>query len=366
MKVHTFFYFIFLIFCTTAFCYSEDLSPKQISSDLSNSISESKVAEYANKEDNSNDNKKSSTDFHFSFSPLFDFKYGTIREYVFLNNCTYSNDKLSELDWDLKPMVQLGVNANGGWKGILLSGYIEGAVPNRSGTMADSDWFNVKTSDLANYQYKTHYSESDNYVDSCMNCGVRLGYNFTLPFSIELYPFGAFDYEYINFMSKDGTNWYGLPTTSGGHTYYSPYTDESNRTSETMDGKNVGYTRYSYFTWIGLQAAYTLKNKFKFDASFQTAPYVYCQSMDEHYLTGSTYIDVTSGTFCAFKYATSASYIFNKRYSLNLAVSYFTLNTIRGNSYQKYGSSYVRLTSTDGGADENYFCASIYLKASLL
>lgn len=306
------------------------------------------------------------SDFHFSFSPMLDFKYGTAREYVFYNNCTYSNDKLSELDWDIKPMVQIGVNANGGWKGILLSGYIEGAVPNKSGTMADSDWLNVQTSNLDNYQYKTHYSESDNYVDSCMNCGVRLGYTFTLPFSIELYPFGAFDYEHIGFVAKDGTYWYGSQITSGGHTYYTPYTDKNNQTSDSMDGKNVGYTRYSYFTWIGLQAAYTLKNKFKFDASFQAAPYVYCQSQDEHYLKGATYVDVTSGTFCAFKYATSAAYIFNKRYSLNLAVSYFTLNTLRGDSYQKYGSSYVHLTSTDAGADENYFCAGISLKVSLL
>lgn len=328
-------------------------------------IPKSKVTEYSNKENNSNDNKKASTDFHFSVEPVVSFRTGTIGEYVFLKNSSYSSNKLSELDWDMKPIFAVGIRANGGWKGIGVTGYVSGAVSSKCGTMADSDWLNVQYSELSNYQYKTNYSESDNYVDSCINAGVQAGYTFNLPYHFSITPFAAFDFEHIAFTAKGGNAWYGTQSNS---TYYYPYNDASHQYTYNWDDdeKVIGYERYTYIPWIGLSAGYKFDFGLSLSASFQTAPYVYCESQDDHYLTGNVYVDACSDNFCAFKYAFSASYRINRWNTVNLDISYFLLNTITGKSYQKVNNTYVLLSEQDGGADEQYFSAGLSWKITIL
>ena len=104
-------------------------------------------------------------DWNLSVEPLFGCKIGELGEYVYQQNCRYSDNKLSELNWDIKPAVYLGAKIAGGWKGIGLSTYVTGAIPKRSGIVMDSDWLNKQYANAENYLYKTNYSESDNYSD---------------------------------------------------------------------------------------------------------------------------------------------------------------------------------------------------------
>lgn len=41
-------------------------------------------------------------DFHFSLEPKIGMKRGQINEFVFLKNSFYDDDKLSELNWEIK------------------------------------------------------------------------------------------------------------------------------------------------------------------------------------------------------------------------------------------------------------------------
>ena len=57
-------------------------------------------------------------DFSLYVEPLCGMKWGQINEYVFYNNSYFSRDKLSELNWEIKPEKYLGAKISGGWKNV--------------------------------------------------------------------------------------------------------------------------------------------------------------------------------------------------------------------------------------------------------
>jgi len=298
--------------------------------------------------------------WQFSLEPLFGIKSGTIGEYVFLKDSSYSSNKLSYLEWELKPRITAGTRINAGWNRIRGSVYITGTVPGNSGIMKDSDWLNSDCTNAAAYQYKTNYSESDNILKSNINTGIQAGYSFALSQKIDIFPFAAFDFEYLQFDAGEGTYWYGNDRASNSGSSadglsgpYYPSSDTEHRTVRTMTGKVIRYTQYSSYTWLGVATIIRLPRKCNLTVTIQGSPFVYCQAQDDHYLTGKTYVDVMSGFFSAYRAAAALSYPVTERSQIILSGEYFLLNTITGKSYET-DSGTVLLSSQQGGTDEQY------------
>lgn len=309
--------------------------------------------------------------FSLSVEPLFGMKYGQIDEYVFLKNPNYSDDKVSELNWEIKPELYYGLKIRGGWKGFFEESFFTAGIPMNMGMMIDSDWFNndptsvSKSVSTTTSNYQTHFSESDNSLDYDISFGFKGGYEFKIFEIFSIKPAIAFEYQNIKFTAKNGYAWYGKKTSSG---YYSPYTDTSNREYHDLSEKKViAYQRVSDLLWLGSDFSAELPFHFTVKAGFFVAAYVYAISYDTHFLKSMDYADKTTDYFSAFKWDFGVIYSITARHSLALNFTYFYMPVIRGDDYQKSSSqsSYKKSSLADGGAGANWFDLSISYKFTI-
>ena len=302
-------------------------------------------------------------DFSLSVEPLFGMKYGQIDEYVFLKASKQSSDKLSELNWEIKPELYYGIKIRGGWKGFFEESHFTAGIPMKSGQMLDSDWQNIQyTSANGGNTLQTNYSESDNYLDYDISFGFKGGYEFQIREIFKIKPAIAFEYQNIKFTGKNGTGWYGNSKSGGG--YYA-YDDTENQNVRDFSGKEVvKYQRITEYLWMGSDFSLDLPMGFSVNTGFFLAPYVYAISYDNHLLTKKDYADKTIGFFAAFKWNLGASYNINERHSISLNASYFYMRVISGDNYEKDSSqkSYSSSTLVDGGAGAKYFDLTLSYK----
>ncbi len=293
--------------------------------------------------------------FSLSVEPLFGMKYGQLDEYVFLKQTQYSEDKLSELNWKIKPELQYGIKIRGGWNGFFEETHFTAGIPMDCGKMTDSDWMNIKYANQENSLYKTNYSESDNHLDYDISFGFKGGYEFRFFEIISIKPALAFEYQNTKFTGKNGTAWYGKSKDPSGKY---PYDDSEHQETHDFSGKRVvGYNRISDIIWLGSDFAVSLSSNFEINAGFFLSPYTYTVSFDNHLLTSMDYADKTIDSFSAFRWNFGVSYRIAERHFINLNASCFYMSLIRGETYEKSSSqsTYTKSTVAEGGAGAGWF-----------
>lgn len=90
-------------------------------------------------------NEEKSDSIKISVSPVIALIYGNINEYVFDDG-----KKVSQLDWDVKPMFLSGTGISVTYSGFNLTGGLLYAVNDSIGTIRDHDW-NSSTGEMTNY-----------------------------------------------------------------------------------------------------------------------------------------------------------------------------------------------------------------------
>ena len=312
-------------------------------------------------------------DFSLSVEPLFGMKWGQIDEYVFLKESNFSDDKLSELNWEIKPELYGGIKVQGGWKGFFEESFFTAGIPMRSGLMFDSDWQNIQyTAANGGNTLQTNYSESENYLDYDFSFGFKGGYEFKVSEIVKIRPAIAFEYQNIKFTAKNGFGWYGNTVGTSGYHDYGPwygYSDTENRTLFDFSGQIViEYQRVSDFLWLGSDFSVDLPRCFIVTTGFFLAPYVYAVSFDAHNLRNYDFADRTAGYFAAFKWNLGAEYKITDRHSILLAANYFYMRVLRGDNYQKesQSSSYTHVSSCDGGAGAKWFDLTLSYRFKIL
>ena len=299
-------------------------------------------------------------DFSLSVEPLLGMKWGQVDEYVFLKNSKQNSDKLSELNWEIKPEVYYGLKIRGGWKGFFEETHFTAGIPMRSGQMLDSDWKNIESASTnGGNTLQTNYSESDNLLDYDISFGFKGGYEFQIREILKIKPALAFEYQNIKFTGKNGTAWYGKPKSGGG--YYA-YDDTEHQEILDLSGQEViKYQRIADYLWLGSDFSYDLPIGFSVNTGFFFAPYVYAISYDNHLLKKTDYADKTTGFFAAFKWNLGAEYKISQRHSILFNANYFYMRVLRGDNYEKTSSqkNYNKSTLVDGGAGANLFDLSL-------
>lgn len=311
--------------------------------------------------------------FSLEIEPLFGLKSGQFDEFVFLKNSDYGDDKLSELNWEIRHEYYAGIKLKGGFRNVFAETSFFAGIPSEVGEMKDSDWLNIlaTATGAEDYQYKTNYSESDNFLKYDFSCDLKAGYVFHLPefksLRTSVKPFLGFQYKNIKFDGKNGTAWYG--TAENG--IYTKWNDTEKQILKEFSGKVISYERQSSIFWIGADSEFEFLEDFSFFAGFKVSPYLYCESVDEHFLKDSDYLDVTPGFFAAFDFSLGAEYKITERQSLCLCAEYFHMRTLRGDDYtktssQKKFSSSNKSSEVDGGAAEHYLAVSLSCKFKIL
>ena len=289
---------------------------------------------------------------------------GKLGEYVFLKNCSYSNDKLSYLDWQFtNPYIALKTDV--GYKRFNIENAVSYGFCAKSSTMSDSDWLNVQFSDLSASQYKTNYSESDNVTKRDISVSTEATFSFFPMETLSLKPLIAADFEYMRFVAQDGEYSYAK---NNGNFYYR-YDDVSHNSTGNFSGDVLYYRRWSFYLWLGIAAEYRVVDFLNIGASVAISPYYFATDIDTHCLTNTRYIDIIEDNFAAYKasIALSVPLAKNSRKSaIGLDMSYLYTSVSRGKVYSAKintaSAKYVEDTSSECGMDEQFFTISLFYK----
>ena len=306
-------------------------------------------------------------DFSLTVEPVFGVKNGTLGEYVFLKQSNYDDDLLSYLDWEIKNEIYAGFKAAGGYRNIFASITLKTAFSQSGGIMTDSDWFNNIPSGVSGgvadltscSNYKTCYSESDNYIDSDFTFEIKSGYTFRPTEVFTILPYISYEYSDIKMSGKNGWGKYG-DAGYGSYGYYFPWNNNSDLTnrSEDFTGKKViSYERAKNIFWLGSDFHLNLPQNIFLNLGAQFSPYIYVLSIDQHHLTYTDYADETPGYFSAFRFSADTGITIKKSHTLSIGFSYFYMQKLRGTNYSKSSSksTYSKDTIVEGGADEYYW-----------
>jgi outer membrane protease len=223
-----------------------------------------------------------------SVSPYIEANSGDAREYV------YADDKLlSELIWDMKPMVSIGAAIDVGWTGgLLVSAEASAAIPGTTGSMRDSDWLNLLSDGT---EYKTTYSKHDADLEFAYWGKIDLGWDILLPVTgpgstdrVSLVP--SIGFKFMNWK-WNGTDGYlqhtgTTGTTDNGEWIFAPWTKGTAKTD--AKGTVISYQQQYWMPTGALAVSVPLGSRFRIDAGCSGTPMVWCYALDEHFIPKST------------------------------------------------------------------------------
>lgn len=248
-------------------------------------------------------------------TPQFEIANGTIKEYVFDPACKNTDNKLSELDWNLKTIALFNLHVNFDvikYVNLGLSGSF--AVPQRSDFMQDYDWLNsVGGADGLHTDWlnddpteKTNFSEHINHLDKYMVFQAYLGGNIYLPLEFKLSPRITYQYEFIRFSSSNG---------------YSKY-KSNNFQIKKFEGKVISYEQEINSVLLGLNARVGIIPRTKIDLSFDISPNLtFLNAIDYHYINqtkyGTAFLDSFHNIMMIMSEA-NAQYSFSKNHSIGV------------------------------------------------
>jgi outer membrane protease len=223
----------------------------------------------------------------FSMGSGLEMLYGTAYEYVYDN---VNGNKMSELDWDIKPLLTLSSVARVKSGRIGLNLFCAAGFPGNTGNMTDSDWMNEGT---AYPNVKTNYSESAAIAEHMTDLLISLSYDYPLSANLYLKPFVGFRYLNIAWQAKDGWLQYASNIANPSP----PYNSYTTGAVYNLYGLLSTYEQtYSGFI-IGLSADWKISSDISLTAGIQASPLVSSSAIDNHVLRGLAFTDKMSGGY---------------------------------------------------------------------
>lgn len=242
--------------------------------------------------------------------------------------------KVSELDWPLLPAVYLGAVVDLTTKvGFLASIELQTAIPGRNGTMTDSDFLNGDG-------VKTHYSQSDSYMERVIIVTAQAGWAIPLPSGgavTQLAPFLGFEYMQFKWSARDGYLQYPPPSETA-----PPYTPWSLSTLKTpIYGTGIIYTQNYYIPMVGMKGTARLRDNLTMSLSLAFSPYVWCSDLDEHIFRSLDFYDNLRGGWMLEPWV-SLTYRITPQATVTLDARYRHIANLLGDTY-------IVVTGTSGG-----------------
>ena len=215
----------------------------------------------------------------FRITPLFEIATGRITEYVFDPNCKNTDNKISELDWNVSTIALAGFSADFEIIRYLHLGLqTKFGVGQRSDFMQDYDWLNSVTPAWQDEDpaENTNFSEHINKLDKAVDFKISAGGNLYLPLEMQLTPYLSYKYEFIRF------------TATGGYSEYK----QNNYEKKQFEGNVISYEQEINTLLLGLnfQAKGIPRTRIMMD--FAISPYLTSlKATDYHYLRNTAFRD---------------------------------------------------------------------------
>lgn len=279
----------------------------------------------------------------FTITPRFEIVNGSINEYVYDKDCLNTDNKLSQLDWDIKNIPFFSLKGE-----VDIIKYIhfdiDGGigVPKISGYMQDYDWLNSfggKEGIPYSWRYEdptaiTNYSKHTNKLEQYMTFTLGIGANVFLPAEIKLSPKIAYQYEFIYFSGTGG---------------YKTYKAD-NWVQYNFTGKVISYKQEINSMLTGISITVDTISKAHFSADLMFSPKMtFLNAIDYHHAKSKAYWDNFKNLW-QIKANIEAQYKFNKYHCAGLSTSIQYIPVSVGDTRQKNIESDGSLSEGPWGA----------------
>jgi outer membrane protease len=273
--------------------------------------------------------------------------WGQAEEIVYKNADT--DTKLSQLLWDLKPLIYAGLDLEFGPKkpwiksGFFAEAALKYGLPLRTGSIVDKDWLAPNDS-----SYLTNYSKHDAYLEKngSLFLDISAGFSWALPWPIYLRAFADFSYIRISWNSRDGYLQY--PNYPNPNYNHDPWNE--NLPKIPISGPAIDYQQNWLLLSPGVSAGFQGSDYFSIIIYALVTPLVRAVNIDEHLQAAKTirYEDYLYGGL-AIKYGTEISFFPFKKWEFLLAADLQRINGSRGSTYEKASTSAYYSEHVNGG-----------------
>ena len=300
--------------------------------------------------------------YSFSISGGLGFLYGTSYEIVYRNSG--SKDYLSELQWEIKPLLYLGLNVEFGpqnpleqW-GLFANLGVKAGLPMETGIMEDRDW--MPQSEVPGSL--THFSSHDNYTRAAFL--INLGAGLSLPLSNFLINLSLnFDYWYFKWEGRNGFLQYGpnrYNWTLGSPLYqsWSP-----NFEKVPITGLAISYTQHWLLTSFGIGAEYFL-DRFTFSAAVLLG-FANCKAIDDHHLTDTRFTGILSMGFTV-RPKLGIFFSISDSIDIGLSAAYIYIGETRGDTEEISGTGNREIYRDAEGAAFRAFDVNLLFRFRLV
>jgi outer membrane protease len=274
--------------------------------------------------------------YAFSISPTAGILWGRAEEILYKD--PDSDTRISQLLWDLKPLVYAGTDFEFGPRNLWTkSGFTAGlslkyGFPLKTGIMEDRDW-------LSDDAYITNYSNHDAYANGVYMVDISTGFSWAFASRISLRVYGEFSYMYLSWTSQDGYIQY--PKDGNGNYLYDgskPW--DPDLPKDPVYGTGIIYTQNWLMFSPSLSFALKLTRYFSLEMFTAWTPFIYAVCIDDHLMSLSNVDRYTRGQ----DYLTGGSslkegikFIFSptEGFELGLSISCRFIDGPRGDSYER-------------------------------
>jgi len=278
---------------------------------------------------------------NFSLGTFFGAVYGHSEELVY----PYSEpaELLSELLWDMKPILYAGFQVDYGRAsimkspGVFASLVFKAGIPGDSGTMENRDWQSLTNTSLSDFS--THTNRTKEFIWIDLNIGASIPFKY-----IYLKPFISGSWMHFAFSARNGYGTYRVFECSKNCTlsYKAPDCTVDHENSfpriASFEGQEVITYRQDWLLIaLGISAGTNILFPLCIDLTFQISPFTYCAAEDQHLGRNTTFLDFTGwGLFIEPKINISLCL---ERFDFSLEASYRSIGRTSGDSYSRASSS---------------------------
>ena len=254
------------------------------------------------------------SDFQFSVAPRVSLSFGELNEILY----GYDDTIISQLDWEQKPFLDIGIKSEITFKNFLVSASFDYSFPAGTSYMYDSDWDDGKK-----YSFTTHPLETAKRI----NTELTLGYKIETPMKIEVIPEIQFNYIFSDFEAGIGS---GI------------------RHERNIRVYGIDYRQHAFLLFTGLNVKAEVSPKVLLEAAFYTAPWNYQESYDHHHGVKHPFStqEFQQGSFSKHKIEIGSNFQINQFFSLGLFTSILFGTTDKGYFYSDYYTTNMELIKT--------------------
>jgi outer membrane protease len=290
--------------------------------------------------------------YAFSAGSIAGVLYGQGREIVY--KYPDESDYLSQLLWDLKPLIYMGTVLSYSpakaleKPGLFAELSFKAGIPQQTGIMEDRDWLNDYNELL------TNYSRHDNFTRGAILVDGFLGASFPVEKKALIKWYGAVSVMFFNWESRDGYLQYAETDPSADPPSTYPWSESIPKTY--VYGRGITYSQQWLILSPGMSFHVFFSDRLNLGFYVQLSPYIWCSAQDDH--LSQQFIDITSG---GFQFEPKAELIFSPAANLELVLhaSCRQIAGSRGDTYSRASLGYQAAASGEIFSKERFPSAGV-------